>query len=199
MKTKLILDAYPATAIKQFNIERLSYIYIQSPSADDAARTTAEVKKILLNEMDEEDFSVMDSKDLLSTVSSILGVLTVALGGIASISLLVGGIGIMNIMLVSVTERTKEIGLRKAVGARESDILAHFIIEAVFLSLTGGLIGIILGASGSFILGKFLKTAVTLWSIALSFGVSALVGIIFGVAPAAKASKLDPIEALRYE
>lgn len=186
-------------AIKQFNIEKLSYIYIQSPSADDTTRTTAEVKRILLNEMDEEDFSVMDSKDLLSTVSSILGVLTIALGGIASISLLVGGIGIMNIMLVSVTERTKEIGLRKAVGARESDILMQFIIEAVFLSLTGGLIGIILGASGSFILGKFLQTAVTWWSVALSFGVSAMVGIIFGVAPAAKASKLDPIEALRYE
>ncbi|GAG17943.1 unnamed protein product, partial [marine sediment metagenome] len=116
----------PITAAnKQFNIEKLNYIYIESSSAKDTTKTAAEVKKILLEEMDEEDFTVMDSKDLLSSISSILSVLTVALGGIASISLLVGGIGIMNIMLVSVTERTKEIGLRKAVGAQESDILTQ--------------------------------------------------------------------------
>ncbi|PIS09653.1 hypothetical protein COT75_00445 [Candidatus Beckwithbacteria bacterium CG10_big_fil_rev_8_21_14_0_10_34_10] len=190
----------PITAAsKQFNIENLAYIYVESPTADDTVKTAAEVEKILLKEMDEEDFTVMDSKDLLSSITQILGVLTVALGGIAGISLLVGGIGIMNIMLVSVTERTKEIGLRKAVGAKEKDILTQFIIEAVFLSITGGLIGIIIGYLGSAILGNFLKTAVTPWSIGLAFGVSAAIGTVFGVAPAAKASKLDPIEALRYE
>ena len=149
--------------------------------------------------MEEEDFTVMDSKDLLSTISSILSVLTIALGGIAAISLVVGGIGIMNIMLVSVTERTKEIGLRKAIGAKQKDILRQFLIEAVFLSIVGGTIGIVLGSLGSLALGKFLKTAITLWSVILAFSVSAIIGIIFGVAPAAKAAKLDPIEALRYE
>ncbi|MBU0619272.1 ABC transporter permease [Patescibacteria group bacterium] len=186
-------------ASKQFNIEKLNYIYVESTSADDTVKTATEVKKILLKEMDEEDFTIMDSKDLLSSISSILSVLTIALGGIAGISLLVGGIGIMNIMLVSVTERTKEIGLRKAVGARETDISSQFLIEAVVLSLAGGLIGIILGFIGSLILGHFLKTAVTLWSVLLAFGVSAAVGILFGFAPAAKAAKLDPIEALHYE
>ena len=116
-----------------------------------------------------------------------------------AISLLVGGIGIMNIMLVSVTERTREIGLRKAVGATSQDILYQFLVEAVFLSIVGGLIGIILGMVGSYLLGRFLQTSVTFWSVAIAFSVSSLVGIIFGVAPAIKASKLDPIEALRYE
>jgi len=186
-------------AMKQFNIEKLNYFYIVSPSAEDTAKTIAEAKRILLKEMDDEDFTVMDSKDLLSTISSILSVLTAALAGIAGISLLVGGIGIMNIMLVSVTERTREIGLRKAVGATPKDILLQFLIEAVFFSLIGGLIGIGLGMFSSFILGKFLQTSVTVWSVAIAFSVSALVGIVFGVAPAYKAAKLDPINALRYE
>jgi len=102
-------------------------------------------------------------------------------------------------MLVSVTERTKEIGLRKAVGAKSKDILFQFLVEAVFLSLVGGIIGIALGGLGSIAIGRFLKTAIPLWSVTIAFSVSALVGIIFGVAPAAKASKLDPIDALRYE
>ena len=121
-----------------------------------------------------------------------------ALGGIAAISLLVGGIGIMNIMLVSVTERTAEIGLRKAVGAENKDILIQFIIEAVFLSVLGGLIGVFLGFLGSLAINSFLKTTITLWSVLLAFSISSLIGIIFGVAPALKAAKLDPIEALRH-
>lgn len=187
------------TASRQFNIELLNYIYLEAPDADTTVKTAAEAKRILLEEMDEEDFSVLDQKDLLSTFTSILSTLTLALSGIAAISLLVGGIGIMNIMLVSVTERTKEIGLRKAVGATSKDVLLQFLIEAVFLSLVGGGLGIGLGILGSAILGRFLKTAVTLWSIIIAFSVSAMVGIAFGVAPAAKAAKLDPIDALRYE
>jgi putative ABC transport system permease protein len=186
-------------AIKQFNIEKLNYLYIVSPSTEETTKTQAEVEKILLKEMEEDDFTVYDSEELLATISSILGVLTAGLAGIASISLLVGGIGIMNIMLVSVTERTREIGLRKAVGATRQNILLQFLIEAVFLSLVGGIIGIGLGVLGSLVLRKFIQTAVTAWSVLVAFSISALVGIIFGVAPAAKAAKLDPIDALRYE
>ncbi len=146
-----------------------------------------------------DDFSVLDSSSLLSTINQILGVVTLALGGIAAISLVVGGVGIMNIMLVSVTERTREIGLRKAVGAKPSDILVQFLIEAVVLSLGGGMIGVAIGALGAWGINHFIATTVTWWSVALSFGVSAVIGVIFGVAPAARASKLNPIEALKYE
>ena len=124
---------------------------------------------------------------------------SLALGGIAAISLLVGGIGIMNIMLVTVTERTREIGLRKALGARRTDILWQFLLEAVLLSGVGGIIGISLGLIGSLLLSRFLVTTVTTWSVLLSFSVAALIGIVFGILPAYKAAKLDPIEALRYE
>ena len=186
-------------AIRQFNIEKLNYIYIQSPDSDTTTKTVAEAKRLLLKEMDEDDFSVLDQKDLASSIQSILGVLTAALGGIAAISLLVGGIGIMNIMLVSVTERTREIGLRKAVGAKPNDILIQFLVEAIILSVIGGTIGLLIGIGGSLALSSFLKTSVTIWSMVLAVGFSSLVGIIFGVAPAYKASKLDPINALRYE
>jgi putative ABC transport system permease protein len=125
--------------------------------------------------------------------------MTAMLAGLASISLLVGGIGIMNIMLVSVTERTREIGIRKAVGARTSDIMVQFIIEAVMLSALGGLIGIGLGVAAAYIIDSWLSTSVTAWSVGLSFFFSAAVGIFFGVYPAWKAARLDPIEALRYE
>ena len=157
------------------------------------------IKKELGKRLNEDEFSVIDSANLIQTINQVLGALTLALGGIAAISLLVGGVGIMNIMLVSVTERTREIGLRKAVGAKPSDILYQFLIEAVVLSLGGGIIGVILGSLGAFAMSSFIETTVTWWSVLLSFGVSAVVGIVFGVAPAARASKLDPIEALKYE
>jgi putative ABC transport system permease protein len=121
------------------------------------------------------------------------------LAGLASISLLVGGIGIMNIMLVSVSERTREIGIRKAVGARTYDILSQFVIEAVVLSVLGGILGILIGSLGAFSLHKWVPAQVTLWAVALAFFFSAAVGIFFGVYPAWKASRLDPIDALRYE
>jgi len=187
------------SAQRVFGIDSISTIIVQAKNKDEIQATVDRVERYLLTQMDEDDFSVVDQSSLLDTINNILGVLTAALGGIAAISLVVGGVGIMNIMLVSVTERTREIGLRKAVGAKPSDILRQFLVEAVALSVVGGAIGITIGALGSYALNQFFPTVVTLWSVALAFGVSAAVGIIFGVWPAHRASRLDPIEALRYE
>jgi len=187
------------TAMRQFEMEYIQSIWVQSLNSETIPQTKREIEKILSRTLDDDEFSVLDTKSVLGVISSVLNVLTAALGGIAAISLLVGGIGIMNIMLVSVTERTREIGLRKAIGATPNDILVQFLIEATVLSFLGGLIGIILGIGGAFIVGRFFTTTVTFWAVALAFGVSSLVGIIFGVAPAAKAAKLNPIDALRYE
>lgn len=187
------------TAMNQFDMEYIQSLWIQSQDSESVPQTKEEVETILLKTLDDDEFSILDTKSILGVVSSVLGVLTAALGGIAAISLIVGGIGIMNIMLVSVTERTREIGLRKAVGATPNNILVQFLIEAVVLSFFGGLIGIVLGVGGAILIGRFFTTTVTPWAIALAFGVSSLVGIVFGVAPAYKASKLNPIDALRYE
>jgi len=151
---------------------------------------------------DEDDFTVINQRDLLSIFGQITGALTVFLGAIAGISLLVGGIGIMNIMLVSVTERTREIGLRKAVGAKRRDILLQFLIESVVLSLIGGVLGIMLGATGAFAISKLqssLTAVVTPQAVVLATGFSAAVGLFFGIYPATRAARLNPIEALRYE
>jgi putative ABC transport system permease protein len=186
------------TASQLFNQEEYSMIVIKAQTETDVDLVKTAVEEELLEFFSEEDFSVLDQKQILNQINSILGVLTLALGGIAAISLLVGGIGIMNIMLVSVTERTAEIGLRKAVGAQNKDILVQFIIESVFLSVLGGLIGIAVGFLGSLVIDLFLATTVTPWSVVLAFSISALIGIVFGVAPASKAARLNPIEALRY-
>jgi putative ABC transport system permease protein len=186
------------TASQLFNQEEYSMIVIKAQTETDVDLVKTAVEEELLEFFSEEDFSVLDQKQILNQINSILGVLTLALGGIAAISLLVGGIGIMNIMLVSVTERTAEIGLRKAVGAQNKDILVQFIIESVFLSVLGGLIGIAVGFLSSLVIDLFLATTVTPWSVVLAFSISALIGIVFGVAPASKAAKLNPIEALRY-
>lgn len=148
-----------------------------------------------------EDFRIRDQTEFLSTMSETTGQLTMFVGGIALVSLIVGGVGIMNIMLVSVAERTREIGIRKAVGARRSDILAQFLIESVMLSVIGGAIGLGLGLLGSEMLGDTLgwATVVPVWSIAVSLLFSGAVGIFFGFYPARKAAQLDPIECLRYE
>ena len=135
----------------------------------------------------------------METVNAILTILTYALTAIAAISLLVGGVGIMNIMFVSGVERTKEIGIRKAVGATSGNIRSQFLTEAVILSLFGGALGVGFGVLGAQIAKRWLTTTVTPSSIILSLGVCSLIGIIFGVAPAARAAKLDPVEALRYE
>ncbi|HSF42949.1 MAG TPA: ABC transporter permease [Thermoanaerobaculia bacterium] len=150
-----------------------------------------------------DDFDIQTQDEILDTVNSILGGVTAVVGGVVGIALLVGGIGIMNIMLVSVTERTREIGVRKAVGARRQDVLVQFLIEAVTLSLVGGAIGLALGYGLGVVVAKaipnFPPAHVPLWAVVLAFGFSAVVGIFFGIYPAAKASRLDPIEALRYE
>lgn len=182
-----------------FGNENVQSIIVQAKSQEDVQAAIDDVERYLLKEMDEDDFSVADQSSLLETINQIIGVLTAALGGIAAISLVVGGVGIMNIMYVSVTERTKEIGLRKAVGAKPSDILSQFVIEAVTLSLVGGGIGIGIGLVGAAAINQFFPAVVTFWSVLLAFGVSATVGVIFGVAPALRASRLDPIDALRYE
>jgi putative ABC transport system permease protein len=148
-----------------------------------------------------DDFSIRNNADIISRVSSVSDTMTMLLGGVAAVSLVVGGIGIMNIMLVSVTERTREIGLRMAVGARARDILTQFLVEAVTLSLIGGIIGIVLGVGGSNAISTLAewRTVLAPSAIFLAFGFAAAIGIFFGFYPARKASRLDPIEALRYE
>jgi len=152
-----------------------------------------------------DDFTIDSQEDLVSTVSEVSRTLTVLLGSIAGISLVVGGIGIMNIMLVSVTERTREIGIRKALGARRVDILWQFIVEALVVTMLGGMIGVGIGvllaevANGRNLFGRTLYTAVTPFSIIVAFTVSAAIGLFFGIYPAFRASRLNPIEALRHE
>lgn len=179
--------------------EDINTFVIKAPNKDLMEATKKEITNVMLEKYDKDAFSVFDSSQLLSSINSIINVLTIALTGIAAISLVVGGVGIMNIMLVTVSERTREIGLRKAIGAYPRAILIQFLIEAVILSCFGGLIGIILGSLGALAINNFFPAKVTLSSIMIAFGVSSAVGIIFGVVPARQASKLSPIEALRYE
>ena len=179
--------------------ENIQQIIIKAPNKDQIETTKEKTKDILLKRFDKDAFSVFDSAQLLNSINTIISTLTIALTGIAAISLVVGGIGIMNIMLVTVSERTREIGLRKAIGAYPRAILLQFLFEAIILSGIGGIVGIILGSIGTLAINSFFPAKVTLSSIALAFGVSFMVGIVFGVAPARKASKLSPIEALRYE
>lgn len=152
-------------------------------------------------EADEDDFNIRSQEEISSMMNSTMSTITILLGSVAGISLLVGGIGIMNIMYVSVTERTREIGLRMSVGARGVDILNQFLIEAILLSVTGGVIGVLLGVSLSVGLQKFLHVATQIepWSIIMSFAVCTFTGVFFGWYPAKKAARLDPIEAIRYE
>ncbi|MFA6007226.1 MAG: ABC transporter permease [Candidatus Shapirobacteria bacterium] len=179
--------------------QNIQEIVIKAPDKTQIDTTKEKIKNVLLEHLDKDAFSVFDSAQLLTSINSIISTLTIALTGIAAISLVVGGIGIMNIMLVTVSERTREIGLRKAIGAYPRAILLQFLFEAVILSGLGGFIGILLGSLGTMAINNFFPAKVTFSSITLAFGVSFLVGIIFGVAPARKASKLSPIEALRYE
>ncbi len=154
---------------------------------------------LLRQGLTKDDFTILSQTELQSSIKSILNILSIALSGIAAISLIVGGIGIMNIMLVSVNERIREIGLRKAVGATKKDILIQFLFESSILGLLGGLLGLIAGFVGSLFLNRFLPASVGLKEIALALTVSFIVGVIFGVAPAKKAADLNPIDALRYE
>jgi len=186
-----------------FDTDSLFEIIASTPRADDVDRAIAQIKDLLIKRhAHKEDFTIQTQGAMLETMNTILGVLTAVLGGIAGISLLVGGIGIMNIMLVSVRERTREIGIRKALGARNRDIMAQFMIEAMTLSGAGGVIGILVGVGLALLIPVFvdvLPTSVSAWSILMAFFFSAAVGIFFGVYPARKAALQDPIQALRYE
>ncbi len=148
-----------------------------------------------------DDFSVVSQQDVLQTVQGVSDIMTLMLGSIAGISLLVGGIGIMNIMLVSVTERTREIGIRKALGARRRDIMAQFLIEAVILSGLGGLLGWAMGALAANLISRFgnMTVSLTVGTVGLAIGFSIAVGLFFGIYPARKASRMDPIQALHFE
>lgn len=181
-------------------------IYVSAVSSDVMDQAQFEVESTLriehnLRPNEENDFQVRTQEDILSTAQSVTSVMTALLSGIAAISLVVGGIGIMNIMLVSVTERTREIGIRKAIGAKRGDIMRQFLIESITLSLMGGILGIIVGIGSASLVGNMfdMSTAITLSPILYSFLSSMAVGIIFGVYPARKAAMLKPIDALRYE
>ncbi|NLI96938.1 MAG: FtsX-like permease family protein [Synergistaceae bacterium] len=185
---------------------RVSSILVQAADANSIQAAIDQIDALLserhrVRSEEEKDFTVMNLAELMEAAAQSTKTLSFLLAAVASISLLVGGIGIMNIMLVSVTERTREIGIRMAVGARTPDILLQFLSEAVILSVLGGVTGILLGAAVSFLIGHFAgwPTVISPLSIALAFGFSALVGIFFGYYPASKAAALDPIEALRYE
>lgn len=195
------------TAMKRvFGIDYLRSIGVQVRDAKNMEAAKEEIEAILrrqhrLPSSKESDFNIQDQSEFLETLEKTSQSFTYLLGGIAAVSLIVGGIGIMNIMLVSVTERTREIGTRKAVGAKRRDILVQFLVESLILSLLGGVIGILLGVSGASFISKIAgwKTIVSIDAILLAFVFSASVGIFFGIYPARKAARLNPIEALRYE
>lgn len=185
-----------------FKSDQVMRILMQVENKDNISKIQQEVKDLLLKRHNNnEDFSVLTQEDVLKMLDKILGLVTALLSGIAAISLVVGGIGIMNIMLVSVTERTREIGIRKALGATNINILIQFLIEATLISFLGGLIGVILSYIASFLTSQYspLTPHITNFALILSFSISCGVGIVFGVAPAVKAARKNPIEALRYE
>ncbi len=191
------------SAMRLFNTNNLFGIRAQARSKDVFEEAVSEISQILQTKHNgEEDFTIITQKSMVESMNTILNMLTYALGGIAFISMVVGGIGIMNIMLVSVTERTREIGIRRAVGARRRDILVQFLVEAIELSVTGGLLGIIFSLLITFtfyaIYPKF-DMRPPVWILIPAFLLSVLTGVIFGVWPARKASKIQTIDALRYE
>ncbi|MDR3022502.1 ABC transporter permease [Chryseobacterium sp.] len=203
----VIIAPFNTVQRRFLGITYVQTIYAASSNENTSQQATDQVSEILrkLHKLpadgSNDDFSVRTQAELISTMSSTSQLLTVLLSAIAGISLIVGGIGIMNIMYVSVTERTKEIGLRMSIGARGKDILYQFLIEAVLISITGGILGVLLGILSSELVTFFLSwpTFITESSIIVSFIVCAVTGVFFGYYPALKASKLDPIEALRYE
>lgn len=202
----VVLTPYTTVQKRILAIDHVQSIVASAISEEKAEDAVNEITDILRNQHEissneDDDFNVFSMDELISTFSSTSEMLTVLLVAIASISLLIGGIGIMNIMYVSVKERTREIGLRMAVGGRGNDILMQFLIEAILISITGGIIGVSLGLLATFLVEDFLHwpTSITSFSIIVSFAVCAVTGIFFGWYPARKAAALDPINALRYE
>ena len=184
----------------------VSTVSVEAVDANSMKTVQQDITNLLLtrhhiSDPTQADFSTLNQADIVATASSVTGTFTILLGAVAGISLIVGGIGIMNMMLTSVTERTREIGLRKAIGAKAADINKQFLFEAVMLTLIGGIIGVALGWSVSFGISYagIIQTSVSVMSIFLAFGVSAVIGIVFGYYPAQRAAKLNPIDALRYE
>lgn len=190
-----------STAQRLFGVNRVDFLAVRAPTADSIPRLQRQVVDALKEKYPGEEFSAVTQTQLLGTIGTVLGALTGVLAAIAAISLLVGGVGVSNIMLVSVRERTKEIGLRKALGARQRDILTQFLVEAVLLTTIGGVVGIALGAGAALAISALspVPAAITWWSPALAFAVSAGVGVFFGVVPARRAGRLDPVVALRTE
>ena len=208
----LVLAPYTAVMKRILAQTYLSGIQCSAITEEATEYATSEIREILRRthrlkdespktDADEDDFNIRSQEELASMMNNTTNMLTILLGCVAGISLIVGGIGIMNTMYVSVTERTREIGLRMSVGARGIDILNQFLIEAVLLSVTGGVIGVIIGVSASYAIQTFVHwpIAIQLWTIVMSFAVCTFTGIFFGWYPAKKASNLDPIDALRYE
>lgn len=202
----VVLSPYTTIQKRILAITHLQEIYCSALTEDMTDKATDEITTTLrhnhkLKDADKDDFDVRSQQELSTMLSSTTDLMTILLACIAGISLLVGGIGIMNIMYVSVTERTREIGLRMSVGARGIDILSQFLIEAILISITGGIIGVILGVGASFGVKLIAKWPIYIqpWSVFLSFGVCSITGVFFGWYPAKKAADLDPIEAIRYE
>jgi len=192
----------PVTAAQRlFGVDRIDALAVKAPTAESVADLQRRLVAALQDRYDGDEFSAVTQTQILGTIGRILSLLTLVLAAIAAISLIVGGVGVSNIMLVSVRERTREIGLRKALGARQRDILLQFLIEAVLLCVVGGLIGIGLGVGTSLLVAAVspLPAVIAWWSPVLAFAVSAAVGIFFGVAPARRAGRLDPVVALRTE
>lgn len=189
-------------AEEMLRTKQVSIIFVQAVNSREVNEAVSQTRRVLANRLQKADFAVSEQKDILVTFKGIMNTLTAMLGGIAGVSLLVGGIGIMNIMLVSVTERTREIGIRKAVGAKNRHIMLQFLLESIVVSSFGGALGIGLGFLGSRFLDRLLpnlKTLVSPWSILIAFSFSLFVGLFFGIYPARKAARLNPIDALRFE
>lgn len=202
----LIITPYTTVMKRILAVTYLQEIVCSALSEEYTDEAISEITDVLrrnhkLKEADDDDFNIRSQQELSSMMTSTSDMMSTLLAAVAGISLLVGGIGIMNIMYVSVTERTKEIGLRMSIGAKGRDILAQFLIEATLISITGGLLGVILGVAASYIVKAVLSYPILIqpWSIVVSFLVCTIIGIFFGWYPARKASNLDPIEAIRYE
>jgi len=202
----IILIPLSTAQRRLFGVDHVRAVYVKVRTAGEMDGTLGDVETLLrgrhrIEPGEDSDFTIRNQADIIATFQSVTQTMTLLLGGIAAVSLLVGGIGIMNIMLVSVTERTREIGIRKAVGATRRDILSQFLVEALVLSLTGGFIGLLLGMGGSELISRFAgwTTLVSPASLVLAVTFAASVGIFFGIYPARRAAALDPIVALRYE